>query len=124
MSICGGFLNIDIPTSVQYILRVLNEHGFEAFIVGGCIRDSLMGRIPYDWDIATSAKPQEIKACFPHTYDTGIEHGTVTVVYKGKNYEVTTYRVDGEYEDGRRPKSVTFAASLQEDLARIPEYHN
>ena len=118
MSICGGFLNIDIPTSVQYIMRVLNEHGFEAFIVGGCIRDSLMGRIPYDWDIATSAKPQEIKACFPHTYDTGIEHGTVTVVYKGKNYEVTTYRVDGEYEDGRRPKSVTFAANLQDDLAR------
>jgi len=111
-------LDIDIPLPVQYILRILNDHGYESYIVGGCVRDSLLGRTPYDWDIATSALPGEIKACFPRTFDTGIEHGTVTVVYKGENYEVTTYRIDGEYEDGRRPKSVSFTASLEEDLAR------
>ena len=99
-------------------MQVLNDNGHEAFVVGGCVRDSLMGRAPYDWDIATSALPQEIKACFPHTHDTGIAHGTVTVVYKGVNYEVTTYRVDGEYADGRRPVSVSYTASLEEDLAR------
>jgi len=114
----GDSLTIDLPNSVRHLLTVLNEHGYESFIVGGCVRDSLMGRIPYDWDIATSALPAEIKACFPHTYDTGIEHGTVTVVYGGRNYEITTYRVDGEYEDCRRPKSVSFTASLEEDLAR------
>jgi len=118
MSNRGEILIIDIPVPVQHILEVLSGHGFEAFIVGGCVRDSLMGRDPYDWDVATSALPRQIKACFPHTYDTGIEHGTVTVVYKGRNYEVTTYRVDGKYEDGRRPKSVSFTASLEEDLAR------
>ncbi|MDR2650379.1 MAG: polynucleotide adenylyltransferase, partial [Clostridiales bacterium] len=109
---------IDLPASVQRLLGILNKHGYEAFVVGGCVRDSLMGRIPYDWDIATSALPCEIKACFPHTFDAGIAHGTVTVVYVGRNYEITTYRVDGEYEDGRHPKSVSFTASLEDDLAR------
>jgi len=111
-------MEIYIPSPVNHILKVLNANGHEAFIVGGCVRDSLMGRVPYDWDIATSALPAEIKSCFPRTHDTGIEHGTVTVVYKGANYEVTTYRVDGEYKDGRRPESVSFTANLREDLAR------
>ena len=86
--------------------------------MGGCIRDSLLGRRPDDWDITTSAKPQETKALFGKTIDTGIQHGTVTVMRHGRGYEVTTYRVDGEYEDGRHPKEVTFTASLKEDLRR------
>ena len=111
-------MNIIIPDDVIYIIDTLQSRGHEAFIVGGCVRDILMRRIPYDWDIATSALPHQIKSCFFHTYDTGIAHGTVTVVYDGKNYEITTYRVDGEYEDGRRPKSVSFTANLKDDLAR------
>ena len=86
--------------------------------MGGCIRDSLLGRTPDDWDITTSARPEETKALFEKTIDTGIQHGTVTVMRHGRGYEVTTYRVDGEYEDGRHPKEVTFTASLEEDLKR------
>lgn len=109
---------IHLPEDVKAILHTLQEAGYEAYAVGGCIRDSCFGRRPDDWDITTSAKPQETKALFGKTIDTGIQHGTVTVIRHGRGYEVTTYRVDGEYEDGRHPKEVTFTASLKEDLRR------
>lgn len=109
---------IHLPEDVKAILHTQQEAGYEAYAVGGCIRDSLLGRRPDDWDITTSAKPQETKALFGRTIDTGIQHGTVTVMRHGRGYEVTTYRVDGEYEDGRHPKEVTFTASLKEDLRR------
>ena len=109
---------IHLPEDVKAILHTLQAAGYEAYAVGGCIRDSLLGRRPDDWDITTSAKPQETKALFGKTIDTGIQHGTVTVMRHGRGYEVTTYRVDGEYEDGRHPKEVTFTASLKEDLRR------
>jgi tRNA nucleotidyltransferase (CCA-adding enzyme) len=111
-------MKIEIPAEAAWILKQLNEHGFEAYVVGGCVRDSLLGRTPYDWDITTSALPEQVKEIFPRTVDTGIAHGTVTVLYHKEGYEVTTYRVDGEYEDGRHPKDVTFTASLREDLRR------
>lgn len=111
-------IHFDIPEDVKLILDILNQAGYEAFAVGGCVRDVLLGRTPGDWDITTSAKPQEVKALFHRTIDTGIQHGTVTVMMHRVGYEVTTYRVDGEYEDGRHPKSVSFTASLVEDLKR------
>ena len=107
-----------LPKDVQTILQSLSLAGHSAYIVGGCVRDSLMGMSPKDWDIATSAKPHEIKAIFSHTVDTGIDHGTVTVVLNRNNYEVTTFRIDGIYLDGRRPKDVIFTADLEEDLSR------
>ncbi|MCR5120434.1 MAG: CCA tRNA nucleotidyltransferase [Lachnospiraceae bacterium] len=111
-----------IPEGVGVIIKTLEDAGFEAYAVGGCVRDSLIGRIPADWDITTSALPGEVKKLFRRTVDTGIKHGTVTVLMKEKgrlsSYEVTTYRVDGEYEDGRHPKEVSFTASLEEDLKR------
>ena len=109
---------IQLPEDVKAILHTLQSAGYEAYAVGGCIRDSILGRDPEDWDITTSAKPEETKALFGKTIDTGIQHGTVTVMRHGRGYEVTTYRVDGEYEDGRHPKEVTFTASLAEDLRR------
>lgn len=111
-------MKIDLPTNVKKIISSLEEAGFEGYAVGGCVRDSLMGRIPNDWDITTSASPEEVKALFPRTVDTGIEHGTVTVMIDKEGYEVTTYRIDGDYEDGRHPKDVTFTKSLKEDLLR------
>src|SRR5690348_14504571 len=90
------FTNIPIPPNVNYILQQLNNNGFEAYIVGGCVRDSILGITPKDWDIATNAKPQQIKSCFKNTYDTGIKHGTITVLLNDENYEVTTYRIDGK----------------------------
>ena len=111
-------LKIDLPEHVQAIIGKLEEAGYEAYAVGGCVRDSLIGRIPGDWDITTSAKPGEVKALFARTVDTGIQHGTVTVLMDKMGYEVTTYRVDGEYEDGRHPREVEFTASLLEDLKR------
>ena len=111
-------MRIDIPAGAKEVLGQLHKKGFEAYIVGGCVRDALMGRCPNDWDITTSALPAEVKACFPKTIDTGIEHGTVTVRLHGESYEVTTYRIDGKYEDGRHPTSVTFTPSLTEDLKR------
>lgn len=110
--------SITIPTQVQYILEILKEHNHQAFIVGGCVRDSIMGRTPGDWDIATDALPEEVRRLFPKTIDTGIKHGTVTVVLDGNNYEVTTYRIDGEYSDYRKPDKVRFTASITEDLSR------
>lgn len=111
-------MQIQIPTQVEQIIRKLNQGGFEAYAVGGCVRDTLLGREPEDWDITTSAKPGQVKELFKRTVDTGIQHGTVTVMLGRKGYEVTTYRIDGEYADGRHPKQVEFTASLLEDLRR------
>lgn len=111
-------MKIEIPDGVERIIQKLNHHGYEAFAVGGCIRDTLLGREPKDWDITTSASPGQVKELFGRTLDTGIQHGTVTVMDGRTGYEVTTYRVDGEYEDGRHPKSVKFTSSLKEDLKR------
>lgn len=111
-------MRIEVPKSVELIINKLEEAGFEAFAVGGCVRDTLLGRKPGDWDITTSAKPEQVKALFHRTIDTGIQHGTVTIMIDHEGYEVTTYRVDGEYLDGRHPKEVVFTASLEEDLKR------
>ena len=111
-------IRIEIPPEAARIMRTLEEHGFEAYVVGGCVRDSLLGRAPNDWDITTSAQPMQGKALFARTFDTGLKHGTVTIPVHGENYEVTTYRIDGEYKDSRHPEKVTFTGSLQEDLQR------
>jgi len=111
-------MTIMMPDKVVHIIHTLQQAGFEAYAVGGCVRDSILGREPNDWDITTSAKPEEIKALFRRTIDTGIEHGTVTVMMDKEGFEVTTYRIDGEYEDSRHPKEVTFTSSLREDLRR------
>lgn len=109
---------IQLPEKVKYIIDTLMEAGYEAYAVGGCIRDSILGRKPGDWDITTSANPMQVKELFSKTIDTGIQHGTVTVMIRGEGFEVTTYRIDGEYEDGRHPKEVVFTANLLEDLKR------
>ena len=111
-------MRIELPQNVQTIIHTLQAHGYEAYAVGGCVRDSLLGREPDDWDITTSATPQETKALFSRTVDTGIAHGTITVLMEKEGFEVTTYRVDGEYEDSRHPKEVTFTRCLSEDLLR------
>ncbi len=111
-------IRIELPKYVAFIIDKLYENGYEAFAVGGCIRDAMMGRTPHDWDITTSALPKEVKAIFNKTIDTGIKHGTVTVMIKGVGYEVTTYRIDGEYTDGRHPNEVLFTSNLSEDLKR------
>ena len=111
-------LSMRIPENAAVILKGLSEAGYEAYVVGGCVRDSLLGREPKDWDITTSARPEQVKAVFAHTIDTGIEHGTVTVMIGKEGYEVTTYRIDGEYEDSRHPKEVQFTSQLLEDLKR------
>lgn len=111
-------MKVQMPEAVNNILHTLMEQGYEAYIVGGCVRDSILGKEPKDWDITTSAAPEQTKALFRRTIDTGIEHGTVTVMVGQTGYEVTTYRVDGKYEDHRRPASVSFTASLTEDLKR------
>lgn len=111
-------IRIRLPEKVKYIIQTIRAAGFEAYAVGGCVRDSILGRKPSDWDITTSAKPEEIKTLFRHTVDTGIQHGTVTVLVEKEGFEVTTYRIDGEYEDGRHPKNVAFTDSLTEDLRR------
>ena len=109
---------IKLPEDVKKIISFLGRAGFEAYVVGGCVRDSLLGREPDDWDITTSALPHQVKEVFKKTIDTGIKHGTVTVRMNGKSYEVTTYRVDGKYSDGRHPDEVRFSPSLLEDLKR------
>ena len=109
---------ITLPRDVSKIISALEDHGFEAFAVGGCVRDVILGREPEDWDITTSAKPEEIKAIYSRTIDTGIEHGTVKVMLGREGYEVTTYRIDGKYSDNRHPDKVEFTASLEEDLKR------
>ena len=109
---------MQLPDSVEKIIHTLEAAGYEAYAVGGCVRDALLGLTPDDWDITTSAEPEEVKALFSRTIDTGIKHGTVTVRLNGKSFEVTTYRIDGKYEDGRHPEEVTFTKSLEEDLKR------
>lgn len=125
-------MKITMPQGARYIIQKLNNNGYEAYIVGGCVRDSILGKEPNDWDITTNAKPEQVKAIFGRTVDTGIEHGTVTVIidrcHAGNmdentecvpyTFEVTTYRVDGKYADHRRPESVEFTANLEEDLKR------
>ena len=111
-------MKIELPKKVLFIINNLQLHGYEAFAVGGCVRDSILARRPQDWDITTSAKPEEIKKLFRRTIDTGIEHGTVTVLFGKDSFEVTTYRIDGAYEDSRHPKEVQFTNRLEEDLRR------
>lgn len=117
MNITNELVN---PGALQ-ICKTLNEHGHQAFIVGGCVRDLLLNEIPKDWDITTDAKPEQVIAIFPKTYPTGIDHGTVTVsLGEGieNNFEVTTFRVEGEYKDGRRPEEVSFVTNVEDDLSR------
>ena len=111
---------MDMPKNVDIAINLLQSAGFEAYAVGGCVRDSLLGKTPNDWDITTSAKPEDMKSVFAdfHCIDTGIKHGTVTVVIDGEPLEITTFRLDGEYEDNRHPKSVTFTSDLGADLGR------
>ena len=111
---------MDMPKNVDTAINLLQSAGFEAYAVGGCVRDSLLGKTPNDWDITTSAKPENMKSVFAdfHCIDTGIKHGTVTVVIDGEPLEITTFRLDGEYEDNRHPKSVTFTSNLGADLGR------
>lgn len=107
-----------LPKNVDFILKELNRNGYEGYIVGGCVRDYLMGNEPHDYDITTSALPDEVKKVFSHTVDTGIQHGTVTVVIDKVGYEITTYRIDGEYKDNRHPEEVIFTDKLSGDLSR------
>lgn len=107
-----------IPGNAELILQTLEDNGYEAYVVGGCVRDMILGREPGDWDITTSAKPQQVKSLFRRTIDTGIQHGTVTVMFGKEGYEVTTYRMDGKYEDHRHPKEILFTPRLSEDLKR------
>ncbi|MFV0439980.1 MAG: CCA tRNA nucleotidyltransferase [Lachnospirales bacterium] len=107
-----------LPKNVEFVLNTLQKEGYEAYVVGGAVRDSVMNKNPKDYDITTKATPLEIKNIFKKTIDTGIEHGTVTVVVDYENIEVTTFRIDGEYENNRKPKEVTFTTSLYEDLVR------
>ncbi len=111
-------MKVQLPNGAKHIIEKLEAAGFEAYAVGGCVRDLQLGRQPYDWDITTSALPEQIKACFGHTVDTGIQHGTVTVLTHGDSFEVTTYRIDGTYLDGRHPEQVEFTSLLSEDLKR------
>ena len=109
---------IEIPKNVKIIINELRKNGYEAYIVGGCVRDAILDKEPNDWDITTSAMPEDVKRLFNRTIDTGIQHGTVTVMIDKTGYEITTYRIDGEYEDGRHPKEVIFTRNLYEDLKR------
>lgn len=111
-------MRINIPAPVNRIIEELNKHGYEAYAVGGCVRDALLNREPDDWDITTSARPEQVKEIFRRTIDTGIQHGTVTIMMDHVGYEVTTYRIDGSYADGRHPDSVEFTSNLLEDLRR------
>lgn len=115
-------IKIDIPKYPKTIIDTLQKNGYEAYIVGGCVRDAILGKSPSDYDITTNADPQAVKKLFKRTIDTGIKHGTVTVLFYEDNkpytYEVTTFRIDGEYDDARHPKNVVFVDDLREDLLR------
>lgn len=115
-------MDIKLPKEVEFILNTLNNKGHKAFVVGGCVRDSIMGLKPHDWDITTSAEPIEVTEIFEKekfkVLPTGIKHGTVTVMVNNEGFEITTFRIDGEYKDGRRPNNVSFTKSIEEDLAR------
>ena len=109
---------LKIPEKIKFVLDTLTQNGYEAYIVGGCVRDSLLGLIPSDYDVTTSAKPQEILGLFEKTVPTGIKHGTVTVIIDNEPVEVTTFRTEGEYKDSRHPQNVEFVTDLREDLSR------
>ncbi len=113
-------MKIDIPQNVNRIIKALEEKGFEAYIVGGCVRDELLGLTPHDYDITTDALPDNMKDCFKDfkVIETGIKHGTLTVICNSTSVEVTTYRIDGIYTDHRRPENVVFTPNLEDDLAR------
>ncbi|MBE5823154.1 MAG: CCA tRNA nucleotidyltransferase [Butyrivibrio sp.] len=111
-------MKIEIPKNAKMILDTMHQAGYEAYIVGGCVRDAILGKEPSDWDITTNALPAQVKELFRRTIDTGIEHGTVTVMAGKEGYEVTTYRIDGKYEDSRHPSEVTFTRNLVEDMKR------
>ncbi|MBQ8826497.1 MAG: HD domain-containing protein [Oscillospiraceae bacterium] len=113
-------MEIYVPENIVKLIEKLEDAGYEAFIVGGCVRDSILGKEPDDYDVTTSATPDEVKECLSeyHIIDTGIKHGTVTVIADDDYVEVTTFRVDGEYKDHRRPENVTFSGSLLDDLSR------
>lgn len=109
---------ISIPPDVKFILDRLQNNHYEAYIVGGCVRDSLLNKEPKDWDITTNALPEEIIRIFPRTIPTGIKHGTISVLINSRAYEVTTFRIDGEYSDNRHPDKVIFSDDIKEDLSR------
>lgn len=111
-------INIILPQGVEFVIYKLNKNNYEAFIVGGCVRDALLGIEPKDWDITTDALPDEIKDIFEKTVDTGLKHGTVTVLTHNQAIEVTTFRIEGRYSDHRRPDKVIFTSSLEQDLER------
>jgi len=113
-------MNIKLPDEVQYIIDTLRRNGHEAYIVGGCVRDSVLGRTPKDWDICTPALPEQTMACFDghHIIETGLRHGTITLMLNHTPFEITTYRTDGKYSDNRRPDTVEFVSSLKDDLSR------
>jgi tRNA nucleotidyltransferase (CCA-adding enzyme) len=113
-------MKIKIPSQVDGVLKRLSENGREAYAVGGCVRDSLLGLTPNDWDVATSALPEETERIFAdcRVIETGLKHGTVTILSGGMPIEVTTYRIDGAYSDGRHPDDVSFTRNLKDDLAR------
>ncbi|WP_028829200.1 CCA tRNA nucleotidyltransferase [Proteocatella sphenisci] len=109
-----------MPENAEYIIDTLYKSAYKAYIVGGCVRDFLLGEEPHDWDITTDARPEDVKQIFSHlkTVDTGLKHGTVTLVIEGDSFEITTYRTEGSYIKNRKPESVTFVTSLREDLKR------
>ncbi len=113
-------MKFEIPSGARHMLQTLSDAGYEAYLVGGCVRDLLRGVEPHDWDICTSARPEETEACFAghRIIETGLKHGTVTVLEEGEPYEITTYRTEGPYSDSRRPDYVKFVSSLEADLAR------
>lgn len=111
-------MKMQLPENVNKIIQTLMDAGYEAYAVGGCVRDTILGRTPDDYDVTTSATPEQVKKLFRRTIDTGIQHGTVTIMMGKEGYEVTTYRIDGEYEDHRHPKEVLFTPNLIEDLKR------
>lgn len=111
-------ISINVPSNAQKVMDVLSDLGYEVYVVGGCVRDSIMGRNPNDWDITTNATPTQVQDAFENTIPTGIQHGTITVMMHGEGYEVTTYRIDGEYGDNRRPNEVKFTSNVIEDLSR------
>ena len=113
-------MKFEISDKARHILQMLNSAGHEAYLVGGCVRDLLRGVEPHDWDVCTSALPEETERCFAgqRVIGTGLKHGTVTVLVEGEPFEITTYRTEGPYSDSRRPDFVRFVANLEEDLAR------
>ena len=109
-----------LPAGAEFVIRRLHDAGFEAYVVGGCVRDTLLGREPKDWDVCTNALPRELQRVFAdcHVVETGLQHGTLTVMYHHEPYEVTTFRVDGEYTDHRHPDEVIFVTDVKDDLSR------